>query len=207
MFRPKFAANRSLRVNYHTFERSQTWFLWPWNPTAVTGRAEVAPDGMENWRNRDRVNQRSHGYIDVGDGCWRRNVLVTSLRYCQYHISDSKIGSLCDKCHRNCHQLLRRQHRLNGFSKCIHDWIGGRHFISNSAIQCLKFKLWTMVNPSYWHWDFPIFSSLFNFCSFFKIFLDFFLHLESESNYSTGWQSYKSNASSSWKFFMNFYCQ
>ena len=29
-----------------------------------------------------KVNYYSkHGYIDVGDRCWRRNVLVTILRY------------------------------------------------------------------------------------------------------------------------------
>ena len=27
-----------------------------------------------------RMRRRSRGYIDVGDGCWRPNVLVTSLR-------------------------------------------------------------------------------------------------------------------------------
>ena len=31
----------------------------------------------ESWRQVGHV----HGYIDVGDGCWRRNVLVTGFGF------------------------------------------------------------------------------------------------------------------------------
>ena len=29
---------------------------------------------------KDFSKTENYGYIDVGDGCWRQNVLVTSLR-------------------------------------------------------------------------------------------------------------------------------
>ena len=52
-----------------------SWHLW--RPLHISRYEEGAIDVNSSWVPKIT---RLEGYIDVGDGCWTRNVLVTSLR-------------------------------------------------------------------------------------------------------------------------------